>query len=276
MLLEESTLSFKGKPLFQRAKFQTPFEAMGKMEDMACFFYMVDGAYEVYDAGGAVKMGPKEALLKKCGSYVAHLEEGKWDGIAIFFYPEVLHEIYKYQLPSFLSDPVEVVPGKVVGGELLDKFVQGLFIYFENPELMDEELALLKMKELILILLKTYQQQDARQFIASLFRPDRIRFTEAVERNICSNITIEQMAFICHKSLSSFKREFKKVYQQSPAKYIKEKRLERAAQLLQSSTDSIAHIAYDVGFQDVTTFSASFRERFQIPPSKYRLDQNRK
>ncbi|KAA3635604.1 MAG: AraC family transcriptional regulator [Bacteroidetes bacterium] len=274
MIIQESTVTFQGKPLFQRAKFKTPIQVAGKMEDMACLFYMVEGSYEVFDLHGAVKIGPTEALLKKCGSYVAHLKEGDWDGIVIFFYPDILHEIYKYESPSFLDKETRTLPPKkMIGNELLYKFINGLNIYFDNPELMDEELALLKMKELILILLKSEHYNNIQQFIADLFTPEKLHFTSAIESNIFSNISIEELAFICHKSLSSFKREFKKVYHETPARYIKERRLQHAAKLLSTTNHSITDIAFESGFQDTTTFSASFREKFNNSPSGYRLTQ---
>ncbi|MEL6672067.1 MAG: AraC family transcriptional regulator [Bacteroidota bacterium] len=276
MLIDHRTVSFQGKPLFQRARFKTPFQISGKMEDMACFFYMVEGSYEIFDMHGAVKMGPNEALLKKCGSYVSHLAEGKWDGVVIFFYPDILHEIYKHQPPAFLEQTKALPPKKMVGNELVEKFIHSLMIYFDNPELMDEELALLKIKELILILLKSSQYQHVRQFMAHLFTPEKLYFTSVIEKNLFSNLSLEELAFICNKSLSSFKREFKRIYQQSPARYIKQRRLEQAARLLRTSGEAIAGIAYSVGFQDVTTFSASFREHFGDSPSAYRLAQTRK
>ena len=247
------------------------------MEDMACFFYMMEGSYEIFDAHGAIKVGPNEALLKKCGSYVSHLGEGDWDGIVIFLYPDILHEIYKYQAPDFLdSTRKKRPPKKLIGNALLEKFISGLNIYFENPELMDEELALLKLKELILILLKSEKHQSTQQFIADLFTPEKLHFTSTIESNLFSNISLEELAFICNKTLSSFKREFKRIYKETPARYIKTRRLAHAAQLLTTTEEAISAIAFDVGFQDITTFSASFRDQYGIAPSQYRLAQNRK
>ncbi|WNJ19911.1 AraC family transcriptional regulator [Pontibacter sp. G13] len=274
MVIEERTISFQGRPLFQRAKFETPMKLSGKMEDMACFFYMVEGSYDVFDAHGAIQLGPQEALLKRCGSYVSHLKAGSWDGIVIFFYPDVLHEIYKYEPPSFLETDIQPIPpAKLAGNELVDKFIHGLFNYFDNPDLMDEELALLKVKELILILLKSHQYQHTRTFIADLFTPERLHFTSVIEANLFSPLSLEELAFICNKSLSSFKREFKRIYQSSPARYIKERRLEHAAQQLRATQSPISDIAFNTGFQDLTTFSASFRQKFSQSPTQYRMSQ---
>ena len=179
-------------------------------------------------------------------SMVAHLKEGNWDGIVIFFYPDLLHQIYKYDPPSFLGKKKQAMkPKKLINNELLHKFIQGLSIYFENPELMDEELALLKIKELILILLKSEQHNNIQQFIAELFIPDKLQFTSTIESNLYNNLTMDELAHICHKSLSSFKRTFKKIYNDTPAHYIKEKRLEAASQLLHSTNNPISDIAFE-------------------------------
>ena len=276
MLLENRIVSFQGKPLFSKARFKTPFQVSGQMDDMACFFYMVEGSYEVFESRGAIKVGSNEALLKKCGNYVAHLHEGTWECITVFFYPDILHEIYKHQVPSFLSKKEGITrPKKMIANELIEKFINNLLIYFDNPDLMDEELALLKIKELVLILLKSEQYANVNKFLADLFTPDKLHFTSAIENNIYNNLSLEELAFICHKSLSTFKREFKKIYNETPSRYMKKRRLERAAELLHSTQQTISDIAYEVGFQDTTTFSASFRAQFDTSPSQYRLTQSR-
>jgi AraC-like DNA-binding protein len=55
--------------------------------------------------------------------------------------------------------------------------------------------------------------------------------------------------------LSSFKREFKKNYNDAPASYIRNKRLEKSAKLLCISEKRITNIAHDCGFNDLATFS---------------------
>ncbi len=277
MLLEEQIINFKGKPLFQRAKFKTPFRVTGKMDDMACFFYILEGSCQAFASNGVVKLGAKEALMKKCGNSVTHFHEGKWEGVAIFFYSDVLHEVFKNSAPSFLSEtPKVVTPKKIIANELIDRFINSLLIYFDNPELMDEELSLLKLKELVLILLKLEPQSNVHEFLSELFSPDKLKFTSTIENNISSSLSLKELAFLCNKSLSSFNREFKKVYNDTPSHYIKNKRLDYAAQLLCTTNDSIGGIAFDSGFQDVTTFSATFRFKFNDSPSNYRLKQIRK
>jgi AraC-like DNA-binding protein len=74
-------------------------------------------------------------------------------------------------------------------------------------------------------------------------------------------------------SLSSFKREFKKNYNDSPANYIRNKKLEKAADLLLISEERITDIAFDCGFNDLANFSTLFHDKFNCTPSAYRLNQ---
>lgn len=252
----------------------------GEIKDFACFFYMTKGTLTSYDARGIHTISAREAIMKNCGNYVQtyHGEDASNDceAVAVYLYPELLKTIYKNEVPSFLTENHSIpVPKKLVGNQLIEQYMNNLAIYFESPESLDEELGILKLKELMLILLKSENHENIRKLLSEIFAPVNIKFKQTIENNIFNPLGMDQLAFVCNMSLSTFKREFKKTFGETPAKYIKSRRLNHAASLLSCSDDSITTIAYDSGFQDVTTFSASFQEKFQVPPSKYRLTQNR-
>ena len=280
-MIENKVILFKGMPLFVKAKFNTKDLMLGEIKDFACFFYMTEGTMNSYDARGLHRIGAREAVMKQCGNYVQqYIAEGsalECEAIAVYLYPKLLKEIYKDEVHSFLKPESETpMPKKLIGNKLIEQYMQNLSIYFDEPDTLDEELGILKLKELMLILLKSENHQDIRLLLSEIFAPVNIKFKEAIERNIFNALTLEQLAFLCNMSLSTFKRTFKKEFGESPARYIRNKRLEHAASLLLCSNNSIAHIAYDSGFQDATTFSTNFTEKFHISPSKYRLTQNRK
>ena len=270
-------ISFKNRPLFQRAVFEDGNSQRAEIHDYACFLYMVQGEYQPIDSHGVYQLGAKESLIKKCGNYIANFKvsEGEelCEAVYIYLYPDILHEMYKDEIPSFLDKKEKVSPPKkLVANELIEKYINNLYIYFDNPSIIDDELAELKLKELILLLLKSEQYLSVRDFLSELFSPAKLKFTSIIENHIFSEISMDDLAFICGKSLSSFKREFTKVYQETPAKYIKNRRLDHAAKLLKTTDRAIATIAYESGFQDPTTFSAAFQSKYNTSASKYRLD----
>lgn len=272
------TIEYQGKPLFQSASMVSPAELNSTLENTACFFYVLKGTNETIESNGSFISREREGLLKSCGNFISRYmrnpDDCDFEAVVIFFYPEFIKEIYKNEVPSFLSNEAfENAPRKIVGNELIEKFINGLFIYFENEDLMDAELARLKVKELIMILLKSNYFDGVVEFFREMFSPRNKSFREVVENNIFSNITLDQLSFLTHRSLSAFKREFKKEFNESPARFIKNRKLEEAARKLLTTNDSISNIAFDCGFQDLSTFSASFNHKYSVPPTRYRLTQ---
>ena len=106
-----------------------------------------------------------------------------------------------------------------------------------------------------------------------LFSPITYTFKKIIEANIFSQLNIDELAAQHNLSVSSFKREFFKNYKDTPANYIKNKRVEKAAELLIISSQRIKEIAFQCGFNDVANFNKSFKEKYNISPSVYRQSQ---
>lgn len=67
-----------------------------------------------------------------------------------------------------------------------------------------------------------------------------------------------------------FRRTFRAYVGMAPAQYQQTVRLNKARELLTTTTRSISEIAYALGFESVSAFSLFFRNREQISPSHYR------
>jgi AraC-like DNA-binding protein len=276
-----NTISYKGMPLFQTAKVKAPSSLSASLDGVACFFYVLNGTFTTIEANGLHQIGEKEGLIKNnCGNFISKFESGEggddYQAVVTLLYPDLFQEIYKNELPSFLSKQIAQPPKILVGDQLLEDFVKGMIIYFQNQELIDDDLVKLKLKELVMILLKSKYYESVQDLFNTLFANGKHEFRATVENNLFSPISIEEMAFLANKSLSTFKRDFKKEFQDSPARYIKRRRLQRAAKLLLATEDPVSGIAYDCGFQDASTFSSSFLKHFGSSPSNYRLTQSRK
>ena len=111
-----------------------------------------------------------------------------------------------------------------------------------------------------MLLVKTEEADKIKSLITGLFTPTEINFKEVIESNLFNNLTLEELAQLTLLSLSSFKREFIKHYQTSPAKYIRKRRLEKAARLLIGTELRITDVAYDSGFSDLAHFSKTFQK----------------
>jgi AraC-like DNA-binding protein len=91
-----------------------------------------------------------------------------------------------------------------------------------------------------------------------------------INRNYSEKITIDMLAKQVSISASRFSTLFKQETGYSPYYYIINTRLHAAYQLLSSCSNSIEHIALDVGFNDASSFIYSFRKKYKITPAQFR------
>jgi AraC-like DNA-binding protein len=93
-----------------------------------------------------------------------------------------------------------------------------------------------------------------------------------MEANYRYNLSLVEYAKLCHRSLSSFKREFRVQFQESAGKWLLQRRLNYSAMLLRNSAMNVTEIAFESGFKDVSHFSRVFKARFGVGPMAYRQE----
>lgn len=85
--------------------------------------------------------------------------------------------------------------------------------------------------------------------------------------------TIKSIAGLAQQhglSVRTLNRRFKHVTGITPLSYLQQKKLENARELLQHSNLSIADIADQTGFTDISYFGAQFKKHMAITPRQYR------
>ncbi|WP_428329228.1 helix-turn-helix domain-containing protein [Mucilaginibacter sp.] len=188
-----------------------------------------------------------------------------YDSMLFFIKDEFLKEFIKMtKIESVNCAEAVLVSVKPVKERLL-KFFESLKPYFNEPENIDAGLIRLKMLELLYDLAST--DKNLFQQILQLKQPVYSDITHIVEENYANPITLTDMAYLSGRSLSSFKRDFQAIYQVSPAKWIREKRLAKARQLLQTNLP-VKDVCYSLGFESVAHFSRLFKEYFGHTPSE--------
>ncbi|MBI1176648.1 helix-turn-helix domain-containing protein [bacterium] len=153
---------------------------------------------------------------------------------------------------------------------ILGAFFQSMRAYISGNERPAESLLRLKLKELILSILMSGKNPTLAAYFQFVAAADAPSVADIMQANFRFNLSLEEFARLCHRSLSSFKREFEKHFQQSPGKWLLQQRLDYAATLLRSSTLNVTEIALESGFEDVSHFSRVFKERFGDSPATYR------
>lgn len=279
MLVDYKKIELFGKPFLQKVVLKPGFEYKFPVAPQACFLYMLKGEMQYQFDEETTVVPTSYSLLLNCIDSGKRIHSGSnvnSEIVIVTFHPEILKKIYDRDLPQLLRTPLNNVSNlsseKINNNFLIQKYIEGLIFYFENPVLVNDDILILKLKEIILLLAQTRNAADIRVVLSQLFSPTTYTFKQVIEANLFTHIGVDELARKTNLSLSSFKREFAKLYSDSPANYIKNKRLEKAAELLLLSDNRITDIAFDCGFGDLANFTRSFHEKYKLTPTNYRLN----
>ncbi|TWU57302.1 AraC family transcriptional regulator [Rubripirellula reticaptiva] len=103
-------------------------------------------------------------------------------------------------------------------------------------------------------------------------------FAEVIEhmhQNYADNLVTAELAVMAGLSQSQFERRFRRAFGASPRQYLMRIRVEHAAEMLLTRSQTVVKVALDCGFYDHAHFSRSFRRIMNATPSEYRFRNRR-
>ena len=195
--------------------------------------------------------------------------------LLMFFIPDHLIRCTVREIAGSLDTALDAVApmksaARVENDVTLSAFFQSMLVYFSGMEKPSEPLLRLKLKELIVSLLTSGRNPALAAYFRAIAGSEAPSVVEIMESNFRFNLSLEEYARLCHRSLSSFKRDFSANFQEPPGKWLLRKRLEYSSALLRGSKMNVTEIAFESGFEDVSHFSRVFKQRFGVPPMSYR------
>ncbi len=104
-------------------------------------------------------------------------------------------------------------------------------------------------------------------FFRSISTPSRIALRNFIEHHFKMPYTVDQLASMAGMSLSTFYREFKEEFDETPHQWVKKRRLQLAYELLKTRQSTVSVVYHEVGFKDLAHFSKSFKKEYKINPS---------
>lgn len=156
----------------------------------------------------------------------------------------------------------------------VDESLQSLFFsiytYLKMGTGIPKNLVEIKFKELLFNIVLNQKHKKLTQYFDSLNRTGMTNLDQVMLKNFQFDLQMEEFARLCGRSLSTFKREFKTAYRQTPGKWLTGKRLEYASALLLSSHLNINEIGYESGFRNSSHFNKTFKEKYQLTPKQFR------
>ena len=112
----------------------------------------------------------------------------------------------------------------------------------------------------------------------SLSKQDMVYIRQAktiLDENFDKHITIPQLARQAGINEAKLKEGFKELYGNSIHTYLQQLRLEKAKQLLLTTTMPITDITYHIGYSHATHFTSLFKKEFGLTPGEWRKENKR-
>lgn len=149
-------------------------------------------------------------------------------------------------------------------------FYDSVMSYFETATPPAENLLELKFRELLLNIVTTENNRTLIHYFCRLAQDGVDDLRDVMENNSLYNLELRQYARLCNRSLSKFKRDFAAAYNESPGRWLLQRRLEHARRLLIQTDKQIIDVVLDSGFTNVTHFDRVFKEYTGTSPIRYR------
>lgn len=235
------------------------------------FSFLQTGEKQVHFAETSVTVDKTQSILSSKGNCLwtelIDTEQNYYCKL-LFFSEKVLknflqkHTDKKHE--SLHKDPFFIIENDAY----ITSFIDSLSA-IGNTKLMENEgLLSVKFEEILLYLFSKYGNTFIA-FLQSLIEEKNSGFREVVERHIYSNLKMEEIAFLCNMSLSTFKRHFKNEFGgASPGKWLQDKRLEKAKILMEQRGVKASDVYLEIGYNNLSNFSTAFKNKFGISPKE--------
>jgi AraC family transcriptional regulator len=242
-----------------------PFQ---EQHQTACIAAVTEGSFQYRSTHGAAVLAPGAVLLGNPGHcFECGHEHGTGDRCLAFnFTPDCLEEIAaavpRARWTTFAVPRLPPLPS------LMPLLADAEAARDDSDRAELEELALRLAGAVMSMLAGTTGGTPAPS------RRDQLRVTDAlrrIEADANEPLALADLAREASMSRYHFLRAFRRIVGMTPHQYVLRTRLHRAALLLRRSTQSISAIAFDVGFNDLSTFNRRFRRVMGLSPSAYRL-----
>ncbi len=234
------------------------------------FSFLQTGKKQVHFADTSVLVDNSQSLLLKKGnclwSELLDTEETYY--CKLFFFSEKrLKEFIQKHIKDNQEYKEAISYFVIENDSYFDSYLNSLSTIMDAPVGFMNTLLTVKFEELLLYLINKYGV-NFENYLLSLIAKEKSPLKKVVEKNVYTSLTLEEIAFLCNMSLSTFKRHFIKEFEVSPGRWFRDKRLLKAKELILREGLKSSEVYFDLGYNNLSNFSSAFKNKFGVNPSE--------
>ncbi|RAJ87886.1 AraC-like DNA-binding protein [Chitinophaga dinghuensis] len=232
--------------------------------------FQISGCKEIHLPDENIMAHPGDIILLKRGAYYMSnlMPDGKDP------YQSLVLHMDDNLLRSFLSEDAgidftkNILPAPMVMAcnDQVISVRNTILEYIERPHENTSLLLELKLREVLLLLLSGENRRHILAYFHHMFCQSSEHLIMTIKANLLKPLSLQEYASLCGLSLSTFKREFSRIYNASPKKWINDEKLKHAHYLLQQSDKNINEISDECGFEQTSYFIKCYKAFYGETP----------
>lgn len=189
--------------------------------------------------------------------------KGSFESVSVYFSQAALRDYATENKvepqPLYTGPPVVMLTDNL----LYASYASSLAAYQQGET--NKGLTTLKVKEALMLMLLI--DKGAADLLFDFHEPGKIDLEGYMNTHFRYNVGIHRLAYLTGRSLATFKRDFTKVFNTSPNKWLQHRRLNEAHYLIKEKKMKPSAVYLEVGFEDLSHFSYAFKNQFGKSPS---------
>lgn len=166
--------------------------------------------------------------------------------------------------------PTDAAPCKLISDKSVVEYINALNPVYREVNLSADILRL-KLLELLYLIDNANPEGTVTVLLSALNSSNQQRNIRHIMKQHClTPMNITDYAQMSGRSLASFNRDFRRLYNTSPKQWLIETRLERAQKMIADTSMTVTQIAYAVGYENTSHFISLYKEKYGKTPSQDR------
>ncbi len=247
--------------------------------DCHLFSFLQKGTKTVSYASGTETITPNSFFFLPSGNCLMSekaADNGTYQSLLLFVHKKALNVFFEkhteYTSENKLHNRfLAKHPISIEKDSFIINFIESLEIIFQNRSFSMPVLCELKFEELMLYLIhKSPQLIEYFKSLCDEWEEDTL-LKHTIEKHTQSAITVDELAFLCNMSVSTFKRKFTKVFNDSPKQWLLKKRMQQAESMLRENGLKASEIYETLGYENLSSFIQAFKLIYGVTPKQYQL-----
>lgn len=237
------------------------------------FSFLLDGQKDIHFSNDIVSIDHTQSLLLASGNFLTTEIVGanSYSSLLFFFSQKNINDFLLKYGHLFNSNDLNKSTASspyflIQKDNFIIHFINSIQQIYGLNQTISQKILELKFEEIMLYLADKYGQSFFVYLHSLLINERELSFKMVIEKNLYTSLNIEEVAFLCNMSLSTFKRKFTQLYQEFPGKWFQLKRLNKAKKILLNNEATPSEIYMDYGYDSLSNFSTAFKNQFGYSP----------